>query len=226
MNGLLNSPMFGITLTFVAYAAGLAVARRFRSPLANPMVIAAVLCIGFLQVTRIPLASYQVGGDFLVMLIFPATTCIALSVYAKMDLLKKHLIPILVGCSVGATVSIVSILLFARIAGLSKLLTDSLLPKSVTTAIAIELSTLLGGIPPLTVVAVMITGISIVLIAPVLLKLLRIEDPVVQGIAIGTSSHVMGTAKALEIGPIQGAMSGIAIFITGIATVAVTLALF
>lgn len=221
MNTIVNSPMFGIALTFLAYEFGILVTRKVRSPLLNPMVIAAALCIGFLQLTGIPLASYQVGGDFLIMLIFPATTCIAVSVYSKIDLLKRHFVPIVVGCTVGAATSIGSVILLAKWLDLPEILTVSMAPKSVTTAIAIEISALLQGQPSLTVMAVMITGITGVLSAPILIKLFRITDPIIQGVALGTSSHVIGTAKALELGQTQGAMGGISIFITGLATVGV-----
>lgn len=213
--------MFGITLTFLAYEFGILVTKKIHSPLLNPMVIAAALCIGFLQLTGIPLESYQVGGDFLIMLIFPATTCIAVSVYSKIDLLKRHFIPIVVGCTVGAATSIGSVILLGSWLELPEILTVSMAPKSVTTAIAIEISTLLQGQPSLTVMAVMITGITGVLTAPILIKLFRISDPIIQGVALGTSSHVIGTAKALELGQTQGAMGGISIFITGLATVGV-----
>ncbi|MDD3823529.1 MAG: LrgB family protein, partial [Sphaerochaetaceae bacterium] len=226
MNELLHAPMFGIALTLCTYAIGLFVSRKVHSPLANPMVVASILCIAFLKLTGIPLAAYAVGGDFLVMLIFPATTCIAVSVYSRMDLLKRHFIPIAIGCTVGATVSILSVRVLSRLVGLPEILTNSLLPKSVTTAIALELAGLFGGEPSLTVVAVMVTGISVVLGAPFLIRLFGITDPIVQGVALGTSSHVIGTTKALELGQTQGAMSGIAIFITGCATVIVSLLLF
>ena len=226
MNELFHTPMFGITLTFLAYEVSYLVARRFRSPLVNPMAMAAFLCIIFLMVTRIPLSAYHVGGDFLLMLIFPATTCIAVSVHAQLALLKRHLVPIIVGCTVGAAVSILSVLLFSRIFGIEEVLVVSLLPKSVTSAIAIELSALIGGEPSVTILAVMVTGTTGVITSPLLIKALRINDPIVQGVALGTSSHVIGTAKALEYGPTQGGMSGIAIFITGLATVFVTLLLF
>lgn len=226
MNELLHAPMFGIALTLCTYAIGLFVSRKVRSPLANPMVVASILCIAFLKLTGIPLAAYAVGGDFLVMLIFPATTCIAVSVYSRMDLLKRHFIPIAIGCTVGATVSILSVRVLSRLVGLPEILANSLLPKSVTTAIALELAGLFGGEPSLTVVAVMVTGISVVLGAPFLIRLFGITDPIVQGVALGTSSHVIGTTKALELGQTQGAMSGIAIFITGCATVIVSLLLF
>ncbi len=214
-----SSPLFGIAITFVTFEIGLFLNKKFRSPLVNPLLIATVLCITFLHITGIPLAAYQVGGGFLEMLIFPATTCLAFSVYTQLPLLKKYFIPIVVGSSVGAGVSVGSVVLLSQWFGLNDLLTNSLLPKSVTTAIALELSTIVQGDPPITIMAVIITGITGILLSPLLIKMFRIQDPVIQGLAIGTSSHVLGTSKAIELGPIQAAMSSIAIFITGVATV-------
>ena len=128
-----------------------------------------------------------------------------------------------VGYSVGAGVSVGSVVLLSKWFGLTDLLTTSLLPKSVTMAIALEISQLAQGEPPITVMAVIITGITGILLSPLLLKIFRIQDPVIQGLSIGTSSHVIGTSKALELGPIQAAMSSIAIFVTGIATVIILL---
>lgn len=219
MELVLNSPLFGIALTFLTFEIGLFLNKKVHSPLMNPLLVASILCIAFLQITGIPLAAYQVGGDFLAMLIFPATTCLAVSVYTQLPLLKKYFIPILVGSSVGAGVSVGSVVLLSKWFGLTDLLTNSLLPKSVTTAIALELSTFVQGEPPITIMAVIITGITGILLSPLLIKIFRIQDPVIQGLAIGTSSHVLGTSKAIELGPIQAAMSSIAIFITGIATV-------
>lgn len=226
MEAVCQSPLFGIALTLAAYEIGVLVAKRFSSPLANPMIIASVICIAVLKITGIPLSAYAVGGDILTVFMFPATTCIAVSVYAKSDLLKRYLIPVLAGCTAGAATSIGSVLLLGRLLGLSDQLIGSLVPKSVTTAIAIELSPLVGGVPSITVMAVVITGVTGVLAAPVLIRMLGIKDPVVQGVAIGASSHVIGTAKAIELGQTQGAMSGIAIFVTGIATVILSILFF
>ncbi|MDD2296912.1 MAG: LrgB family protein [Sphaerochaetaceae bacterium] len=219
MTLVFQSPLFGIALTFFTFEVGLYLNKRFKSPFLNPIIIATIMCIAILQVGNIPLASYQVGGDFLSMLIFPATTCLAVAVYVQLPLLKKYFIPILIGCSVGATVSITSVLLFSKWFNVTDQLTKSLLPKSVTTAIALELSSLLQGEPSLTVMAVILTGFVGILFAPLLIKIFRIKDPIIQGLAIGTSSHVIGTSQAIEMGPIQGAMSGIAIFVTGVVTV-------
>lgn len=223
---VLSSPIFGITLTLASFSLASALSKRIGSPVANPIVMAAIFCILFLKGFGIPIAKYQVGGQLLMMLILPATISLAVMVYENLTHLRRHLLPIVVGCTVGAGVSISSVVLLSRLFGLEFLLERSLISKSVTTAIAIDLSKVVSGDVSIAILAVMVTGISGVLIGPWLLKLFRIEDPTLQGIAMGTSSHVIGTARAMEMGAIQGAISSIALFFTGLATVVMALLFF
>ncbi|MHC1693505.1 MAG: LrgB family protein [Sphaerochaetaceae bacterium] len=216
-----TSPLFGFIITLLAYQGGIALHRRFPCVLLSPLLVAAFLIIVFLRLTGIPLADYNRGGDILTLLITPATTVLAVSVYNQRDLLRKNLLPICVGSLVGAATSVGSVLLMSRIFSLDKVLARSLLPKSVTNAIAVELSTQMGGIPSLTILAVLITGMTGVIAAPWLIRICRIDNPVSQGLATGACSHMIGTIKALEMGESQGAMSSIAICTTGIATVVI-----
>ena len=218
-----QEPIFGIALTMICYLAARRIAQATRSPLANPVIVSSVFCLAFLFAFGIPIADYHVGGAMIMMLIFPATICLAVMVYEHRSYLVKHLLPAFTGCTVGAIASIVSVRFFGRLFGLSEVLIRSQLAKSVTTAIAIDLAPTVQGDLSLAVVSVMITGISGVLIGPMLLTLFRVTDPVLQGIAMGTSSHVIGTSRAMEMGPIQGAMSSIALFITGLMTAAILL---
>lgn len=153
----------------------------------------------------------------------PATASLALSVYGQIKQLKRHLLPVVAGCFVGSCASVASVLLLCRLFHLDETLTASLIPKSVTTPIAIELSAQAGGVPAFTVAAVICTGILGAIISPLLIKLFRVKDPVARGVAIGTSSHAIGTTKALELGELEGAMSGISIGVAGIATVLICL---
>ena len=153
----------------------------------------------------------------------PATVCVAVSVYAKLDVLKKNLLPVLVGCTVGAVTSVLSVWGLCRAFGLDTALTASLLPKSVTTPIASAIAEGHGGIVSITVVAVIFTGIVGNLSAPLMIRLFRVKDPVEAGLGIGACSHAMGTAKALELGETEGAMSGIAIGLCGIVTTVLAL---
>lgn len=223
MSSCLQSPMFGIVLSILAFLIGVYLNKKTKSPLVNPLLVAIALIIIFLQVCKIPLASYQVGGNMISMFLAPATTVLGYSVYRQIEILKKYFIPIAAGCFVGSITSIGSVILLCKLFGLNDILLASLIPKSVTTPIAMAISEQLGGIPAVTVALVIITGIIGAVICPFLIRLFRIDNAVAQGVAIGTCSHAVGTSKALELGEIQGAMSGIAIGISGIITVMVAL---
>ena len=153
------------------------------------------------------------------MLLSPATVALALSIYRQREILRENFLPVLLGCLAGCCASVGSTLALCRLFGLDDALTASLLPKSVTTPIAVELSRQGGGVAAVTIVVVLFTGIAGAALAPAMLRLLRITDPVAAGVAIGTASHGIGTARALQLGKVQGAMSGVAIGVSGIITV-------
>lgn len=223
MSEIYASPLFGIVLCIFSFEIGLWINRKTHSPLANPLLIAVVICIAVLQSFSIPLESFQQGGDIITMFLAPATAALSLSIYNQLDTLKKNLLPILAGTLTGSITSIGSVIGLCKLFGLDEELTASLIPKSVTTPIAMEVSRQHGGIVSITVAAVIVTGIFGAILAPVLIKLFRVKNPVEAGIAIGTSSHALGTSKALEIGETEGAMSGIAIGVAGIITVVLTM---
>ena len=223
MSEIYASPLFGIVLCIFSFEIGLWINRKTHSPLANPLLIAVVICIAVLQIFSIPLESFQQGGDIITMFLAPATAALSLSIYNQLDTLKKNLLPILAGTLTGSITSIGSVIGLCKLFGLDEELTASLIPKSVTTPIAMEVSRQHGGIVSITVAAVIVTGIFGAILAPVLIKLFRVKNPVEAGIAIGTCSHALGTSKALEIGEIEGAMSGIAIGVAGIITVVLTM---
>ena len=218
MSELASSPFFGITLTIVAYWVGVRAQKKTGLVVCNSMLITVALIIAVLTVFHIPYEDYYQGGSLINLFLGPATACMAVTVYAKMDLLKKYWLPVLAGCLAGTVTSIGSILVLSRQFGLDKDMTASLLPKSVTTPIATAVSEGHGGIVPITVAAVIVTGILGNLAAPFLVKLFRVKDPVAAGLGIGTCSHALGTAKALEMGETEGAMSGLAVGICGIFT--------
>ena len=218
MNELTSSPFFGIALTVVAYWIGVKVQKKTGLVICNSMIVTVALLIAVLLVFHIPYEDYYQGGSLINMFLGPATTCMAVTVYAKIDLLKKNWLPVLAGCLAGTLTAIGSILLMSRLFGLDKAITVSLLPKSVTTPIATAVSEGHGGIVPITVAAVIVTGILGNLVSPLLIKILRVKDPMAAGLGIGTCSHALGTAKALELGETEGAMSGLAIGISGIFT--------
>ena len=218
MSELASSPFFGITLTIVAYWVGVRAQKKTGLVVCNSMLITVALIIAVLTVFHIPYEDYYQGGSLINLFLGPATACMAVTVYAKMDLLKKYWLPVLAGCLAGTVTSIGSILVLSRLFGLDKDMTASLLPKSVTTPIATAVSEGHGGIVPITVAAVIVTGILGNLAAPFLVKLFRIRDPLAVGLGIGACSHAVGTAKALEMGETEGAMGGLAIGLCGIIT--------
>ena len=219
INSLSASPLFGLVLTFGSYLIGLKIQQKLKSPLANPLIIAAALSIALLLALDIPLENYQVGGQYITLFLGPATASLALSIYRQYSVLKQNLIPVLAGTAVGSAVSMSSVLLLCRLFRLEEIMEKSLLAKSVTTAIAIEITAQQGGLPSITVAAVVITGIMGAVLSPYLIRLLGVTDKVAAGLAIGTASHALGTTKALQIGEVEGAMSNIAIGVAGLITV-------
>lgn len=226
MRELLASPYFGIFLSIAAYALGCGLNRKFRTPLCNPLLIAIVLVVGVLLVFRIPYEDYNAGGDIISLFLAPATACLAVGIYSKLAVLKKYWLPILVGAVAGSASSMLSVYALCRLLGLDEQLTVSLIPKSVTTPIAVGIVESAGGLTPITVVAVIVTGILGAILAPAMIRLFRISDSVAAGLAIGACSHAVGTSKAVELGEVEGAMSGLAIGVCGVVTVVLSLFLF
>ena len=225
MRELLASPYFGIFLSIAAYALGCGLNRKFRTPLCNPLLIAIVLVVGVLLVFRIPYEDYNAGGEIVSLFLAPATACLAVGIYSKLEVLKKYWLPILVGAVAGSASSMLSVYALCRLLGLDEQLTVSLIPKSVTTPIAVGIVESAGGLTPITVVAVIVTGILGAILAPAMIRLFRISDSVAAGLAIGACSHAVGTSKAVELGEVEGAMSGLAIGVCGVVTVVLSLLL-
>lgn len=218
MDYLTSNILFGIIISLGAYGVGVWLNGKYHTPLINPLLIGILLVVIILKSFSIPYESYNVGGSVITMFLGPATMALAYYIYNHLEQLKKDFIPIAVGCFAGVVTSIASTYLLCKLFGIEKELLVSFIPRSVTTPIAIEISKQLGGIPSITVVVVIITGILGAILCPVFLKLLKIKDSVAAGVAIGSCSHAVGTSKAVEIGEVEGAMSGIALCISGIIT--------
>ena len=220
MNELLgDSVFFGLFLSLFAYWIGVKIKARFQWTLLNPLLIAIVLCIVCLAVGNISYETFNQGAQYLSYLLTPATVCLALPMYRQMKVLKKNWLPVLAGVLSGCTVTLGLVLARGWFLKMEQTLTISLLPKSITTAIAIGVTEELNGISAITVAAVIITGIVGAVTAGTVFKLFRINEPVAQGLACGTAAHAIGTTKALEMGEIQGAMSSLAIVASGLVTV-------
>jgi predicted murein hydrolase (TIGR00659 family) len=215
-----NSLFFGIGLTLGAYLLGTVLKRKFKIFIFNPLLVAIVVCIAVLTLTGIEYKEYNNGAQYISALLTPATVCLAIPLYEQMQLLKKNLTAILVGIASGVLTSAIAIFSMAQLFSLNHTQYVTLLPKSITTAIGIGLSQELNGYIAITVAAIMITGLFGNIAGEALCRTFRIEHPVAKGIAIGTSTHVMGTSKAMEIGEVEGAMSSLSVAVAGFMTVA------
>ena len=215
---LTATPFFGLGLSLLCWLLAVKFQKKTGLLVCNPVLVSSLLVILVLVVFRIPLANYNLGGDIIKMLLSPATAVLALNIYQQRRVLKEHFWPVVLGCLVGSLASILRVQLMCRMFQTESSLLNSLLPKSVTTAIAVSISESNGGLPGLTAAAVCVTGIEGAMLAPFFAKIFHVTDPVAEGVAIGACSHAVGTSKALEIGPLQGAMSSIALCICGIIT--------
>ncbi len=221
MREIIATPVFALLISLLAFEIGIFINKKTRLALFNPLMLAILIVIGILLVFRIPLEEYKKGGDFISMFLTPATVILAVPLYKNLHSLKKDYAAIIGGVMAGSITAILSIWLLGKAFGLSPQLLASLIPKSITTPLGIELSKQLGGIPSVTVAAIIITGIVGAVLAQYILKLLGIKDKTAKGIAIGTSAHALGTTKAVEMGETEGAMSGLAIGLAGVVTVIV-----
>lgn len=218
MNELLYSPFFGLLLTTAVYAVGVKIQKKTGLVICNGLVLAALMVIAVLLAFEIPYEAYGAGGSLINLLLTPATVCFAVTIYRRLEVLKKNLLPVLAGCAAGAVASVSSVWVLCRLFGLDRTLTMSLLPKSVTTPIATALAQSNGGIIAITAASVIFAGILGNLAAPLMMRLLRVEDPVEVGLGIGACSHAVGTAKAMELGETEGALSSVAIGLCGVLT--------
>ena len=217
-DALLSSPFFGLTLSAAAWCFGCWVQKKTGLLLCNPLLIAVALILAGLSVFGIPYETYAIGGDFVKLMLGPVTAVLALNIYNQRTILKENFLPVLAGCLAGSLTSVGSILALCRVFHVDQALTASLLPKSVTTAIAMGIAESHGGVAGIAAAAVMVAGLTGAVFAPLFAKRFHITEPVAEGLAIGACSHALGTTRAMEIGQVQGAMSSIAICVCGILT--------
>ena len=216
---LSNSVFFGAVLSLAAYETGLLLKKKFRMAILNPLLIGTICVMAVLMIFKVDYKKYNESAKYISYLLTPATVCLAVPLYEQMSLLKKNFRAVAVGIVSGVLASLVSVLALSRIFGLSHELYVTLLPKSITTAIGMGVSEELGGIVTITVAVIIITGILGNVIAELVCKIFRIQNPIAKGLALGTASHAIGTAKAMEMGPVEGAMSSLAIAVAGLLTV-------
>ncbi len=214
-----SSVFFGVMVTFLSYGLGMALKKRFKSALLNPLLVSIVIIIGFLLITGVSYDSYAAGSQYVSYLLTPATICLALPLYQQWELLKRNYRAVVAGIVAGVLSSMTSILALSALLRFGHESYVTFLPKSITTAIGIGVSEELGGYVSVTVVVIVITGVLGNIFAEQALRIMRITEPIAKGIAIGSASHAVGTAKAMEMGPIEGAMSSLSIVVSGILTV-------
>lgn len=216
---LSGSLFFGMFISIVAYEMGLLVKKKWKIAIFNPLLISILMVILFLQLSGMDYESYNSSAKYLSYLLTPATVCLAIPLYRQLAQLKKNYRAIFVGIISGILTSMVSVLFLSLLFGLEHELYVTLLPKSITTAIGMSVSEELGGIVNITVASIVITGIFGGVIADIVFRIFKIEEPVAKGLALGNSAHAMGTAKAMELGETEGAISSLAIAVAGLLTV-------
>lgn len=218
-NLILNSAASGVFISLAAYGIGTLVKRKWNSPLANPLLIAIILVILFLKLSGVEYETYNVSAKYLTYLLAPATVSLAIPMYERMQLLKENYAAILTGILSGVLASLVCVLAMALVFHLSQAEYVTLLPKSVTTAIGMDIAKELGGHSEIAAAVIIITGVLGNMAAEPICRIFAIRHPVAKGIALGTSAHAIGTAKAMEMGETEGAMSSLAIVVAGVCTV-------
>ena len=220
MNDFFRESMFaGVTLSLVAYLIGTLLKKKFKLGIFNPLLISIVVSIVVLVVGKVDYYTYNEGAKYLSWLLTPATVCLAIPLYEQWGLLLKNFKAVMLGLVAGTITSLTTVLALALICGLSHEEYVTLLPKSITTAIGMGVSEELGGYVTITVAVIIITGVLGNIFGELICKIFKIDEPISRGLAFGASSHAIGTAKALEIGEVEGAMSSLSIAVAGVLTV-------
>ncbi|MGN0279205.1 MAG: LrgB family protein [Lachnospiraceae bacterium] len=220
MNSFFEQSMFaGVTLSLLAYGLGVLLKKKFKLGILNPLLISIVVSILVIVVGKVDYDTYNEGAKYLSWLLTPATVCLAIPLYEQWRLLKENHKAVMIGLLAGTITSLTTVLILAIICGLSHQEYVTLLPKSITTAIGMGVAEELGGYVTITVAVIIITGILGNMFGEIICKIFKITEPISKGLALGASSHAIGTAKAMEMGEIEGAMSSLAIAVSGLLTV-------
>ncbi|MDC7234587.1 MAG: LrgB family protein [Spirochaetales bacterium] len=217
---LTNNVFFGVMITLAAYAAGKMIYKKTGLPIMNPFLIAMLALMALILILQIPLENYMKGAGSLEMMLPVSIILLALPLYRQRGRLKSHRLAILAGITAGVATCLISTIILCKLFGIDEALLLSLLPRSITTPLGLLMVENIGGIGGITMIAIVFNGVSGVLFYAPVYALFRIHHPVAKGIAMGTTSHAIGTAKALEMGELIGAMSGLAIVVAGLITVA------
>lgn len=214
-----NSAYAGVTISLVSYAVGAKLKRKFGFGFLNPLLISIIVTILVLVGCNVSYETYNQGAKYLSWLLTPATVCLAIPLYEEFELLKNNAKAVLLGVLAGVITSLLTVFVLAKMMGLSHQNYVTLLPKSITTAIGMGVSEELGGYVTITVAVIVITGVIGNILGEFICKLFRIQEPISKGLALGTAAHAIGTAKAMELGDVEGAMSSLSIAVAGVITV-------
>lgn len=218
-NDILMGVLLGIVLTCLVYYAFHQMAKKVKTPFFNPVLMSILVLVFILLKIGVPYEKYNRGGQVINFFLGPITVMFAIPIFKQMQVLKSNFIAIIAGVMTGVFSSLVSVLGLSKLFKVDHAFMLSLIPKSITTPMGVATSETIGGIVSITIVAIIISGITGNIIAPILCDKLNITHPIARGIAIGSSSHAMGTIKAFEMGELEGAMSSLSIGVTGLATV-------
>ena len=221
MDILQNNGYFFLLLTLISFSIGSLIQKKTKIALLNPLLMGALLTILTLKLLDIPNSAYQAGCQVLNFLLTPATICLAIGFYEQFQNLKKQMGAMILGLVLGSICCMGSVYLLCRLFSLDRVLTLSLLPKSITTAIGAPVSQEIGGLAAITSAVIAITGILTNMLGPSLCRWFHIQDPIAQGVSFGTAGHVIGTAKAAELSQLAGAVSSFSLTCTGIFTTVV-----
>lgn len=214
-----ESVFFGVFVSLAAYFIGTLLKKKFRLGIFNPLLISIIVTIAVLLIFKVDYKTYNEGAKYISYLLTPATVCLAVPLYEQFEQLKKNWKAVFSGIISGMLTSLCCILLFATVFDFDHQTYVTFLPKSITTAIGMGVSDELGGYVSVTVAVIIITGVLGNILADFVYKLFRIKDPIAKGVGLGSASHAIGTAKAMELGEVEGAMSSLSIVISGILTV-------
>ena len=216
-----SSAYFGVVLSVAAYSFGMWLKKKTGFALCNPLLVAVIIIAPILLVTHISYDEYMKGAESISYLLTPATVCLAIPLYKQLALLKQNKAAVFCGIAAGVAANAAVIFVLCLLFKMEHVHYVTLLPKSITTAIGMGVSEEAGGIVTLTVVSIIITGVSVVIMSEGLFKLFKLEEPIAKGLALGNGAHAIGTSKALELGEVEGAMSSLAIAVAGLMTVIV-----
>lgn len=218
MKDLLSIGILPLLVTLGSYQLGLALQKKLKSAIVNPTLISVALVLGFMALTNFENASYQAGMATLSWLLTPATVCLAIPMYQHFQTLKRNLPAIFVGIAAGTVSCLAMVLLWGVLLNVDPTLVATMLPKSVTSAIGVPLCEMAGGLPSVTTAVIIVTGIFANICGNAWCKFFRLTEPIAQGVAFGTSGHVIGTSRASQLSDLAGATASLSLVVAGLLT--------